>query len=88
MLLLQALRLHYNYPNPMFLLQLIQDNIVNSPLSLHAITEIGKEYGKLPGDWYSPATICLVLSRLCTIANVPGLQVVTFIDSYIYKQEL
>lgn len=34
---------------------------VASPLGIHQLTRIGSEMGKIPGDWYGPASAAHVL---------------------------
>ena len=84
MLLLNCLKLHFN-TNLCSLLEVIQENLVVAPFSLHKIVKYGVKFDKSPGDWYSPSLISHVLQGLTEEFSGPGLRVQVFMDSLVYK---
>ena len=88
MLLLNALKLHFNTNSCISLLELIQENLTVAPFSLHKIVECGKHFDKTPGDWYSPSLISHVIKNLTETFTIPSLKVLVFMDSIIYKNQI
>jgi Peptidase family C54 len=39
------------------------------PFSIHNIAKEGAEMGRMPGDWYGPQAISVVLKKLCNMYN-------------------
>lgn len=46
-----------------------QDNDQRAPYSIHQIAEEGAKLGRLPGDWYGPQAISIVLKKLSNKYN-------------------
>jgi len=90
MLFLHCLQKHFNIENqnPYYLIELIQENLLGAPFSLHSITNIGREFEKSPGDWYAPSTMCLAIQKFTEMYSVPNLKSVVFMDCVMYKDQI
>lgn len=88
MMLLNTLKRHYSYEDNFSLLETIQENLMTAPFSVHKITEIGAEFDKNPGDWYSPSTICHSIEKLTKIREISGFKAKVFMDSIIYIDQI
>lgn len=87
MLLMSLLKKHL--PNPDYdLILKIQENLESAPYSLHKITELGLEYEKKPGDWYSPSTMGYILTLLLENSPVPKLKCFISMNCALYRDEI
>ena len=93
MLLLHALSRHLHVPfeaNPFLLASFIAEAGDNCVFALHRFVEVGEKYfGRMPGDWQSPASVSYVLQLLVAQNSlVQGLSVHVASDGVVSKAEL
>lgn len=90
MMLMRTLQIHFNTDkyDCYQILQLIQENLLDAPFSIHQIAVVGYDLGKKPGDWYSPSTMCHALDKLLEDHPIPKLKSKVYMETIIYKDQL
>jgi cysteine protease ATG4 len=87
MLLLATIKAHTDLSD-WELIWKIQENLLNSPYSLHKIITLSKSYNKKPGDWFSPSSIGYILTLLLEDHKIPNLKSMITMNCTIYKNLL
>lgn len=87
MLLLNTIKRHAGVPESE-ILEMIQENKVDSPYSIHSFCAKGEEFEKVAGDWYSPACVSHIVSRLLKARPIANLLCKVVVDSVIFKDEV
>ncbi|XP_013419384.1 uncharacterized protein LOC106180057 [Lingula anatina] len=65
----------------------------NTPFSVHRLVQLGKDSGKMPGDWYGPASVAhiikIAMENAFEFNPILG-QVCVYVsqDSTVYKQDI